>query len=120
MAKIMILAKDGHSADEIGKLLGENPRRIIRVARQAKPQVKLAGRGGYRQVHCGIRRRHYEKLNNLAEAMEVSKAAALERLLRVTLDKGMQTILKDLGKEARPKRKYGPRARKVIVQTKAA
>jgi hypothetical protein len=116
----MILARDGHSADEIGAALGENPRRIIRVARQAKPPVKLAGRGGYRQVRCGIRRRHYETLNNLAEAMDVSKAAALERLLRVTLDKGMQVILKDLGKEARPKRKYGPRARKVTVQTEAA
>lgn len=120
MAKITILAREGHSADEIGRLLGENPRRIIRVARQAKPPVKLAGRGGYRQVHCGIRRRHYEKLNHLAQEMEVSKAAALERLLRVTLDKGMQAILKDLGKEARPKRRYKPRTRKAPVQIEAA
>jgi hypothetical protein len=52
--------------------------------------------------------------------MEVSKAAALERLLRVTLDKNMQAILKDLGKEARPKRRYTYRTRKPKIQAEAA
>lgn len=111
LARITILASEGHSAPEIAKVLNENPRRVERVARDHG--VRLAGRGGYRKVHCGVRRRHYERLESLAGVLDVSKSVALERLLRVALDKSITVILKDLGKEARPKRKYKPRARKL-------
>jgi hypothetical protein len=116
--KITILAREGLSADDIGKALDQHPKRIERIAR--KEGIRLAGPGGTRFVQCHIRKRDHETLVRVAGVMGLSPAAAMQRISRSYLDRSMQTIMKDLGKEARPKRRYTYRNRKPKIQAEAA
>lgn len=82
--------------------------------------MRLAGPGGYRKIHCGVRKRHHGKIAEVAAQTGYSPARVTELVIGVMMDKPLAAILKEIGKEARPKRKYKPRARKSAVQTEAA
>jgi hypothetical protein len=114
LAKITILANEGHSAQEIAKQLSENPRRVARVARVH--HIRLAGAGGRRRVSCGVKRKYVRTLDDLALAANVSRSIMAERILSSLLEDGGRNAIKLLGKEVRPKRKYKPRVRKVALQ----
>lgn len=109
-AQIAELAADGRSADEIAKLLGENPRRIIRLARRAK--IQLAGRGGRRHLTVSISSQDLTLVNILAKGAGVTRAVMIERLALASLKDGTAGARELLGKGANPKRKYRPRERK--------
>jgi len=110
LARITILASEGYSAPEVAKFLGENPRRVARVARTHN--IRLAGAGGRRRVTFGVKRRYVRTLDELATAASVSRSVMAERILSMLLEDGGRGAIKLLGKEIRPKRKYKPRAKK--------
>jgi hypothetical protein len=107
ITQIEELAADGRSADEIAKLLGENPRRIVRLARQAK--IQMAGRGGRRHLTVDIAGTDLSLVNILAKEAQVTRGEMIVRLALASLKDGVASARDQLGKGARPKRKYRPR-----------
>lgn len=113
-----MLSSEGHSAAELGRLLEENPRRVARLARIH--DVRLAGPGGRRRLTFGMKRKLIRVLDEIATGAGVSRSSMAERLLSSLLEDSGRPALKILGKAARPKRKYKPRAPKVTQQIEAA
>jgi hypothetical protein len=118
LPKITLLAREGLSAADIGLALNQPPKRIERIARNAG--VRLAGPGGYRKIHCGVRKRHHEKIAAVAAQTGQSPARITELVVGVMMDKPVSVILKEIGKESRQKRRYTYRNRKPKIQAEAA